>query len=177
MTRRDIGILTICLSALFILCFLAIPQTSLTTLLGIHTGQSRLIAFGKAAIWGSKSIFRSTQAVSSPEAMFGNLKTFNDNGELKVIVASGSKFVVKELPLSNVRLIDISKARNLVEKYQSDDVKIEMYPDTSAVIWISEQSLNVQLIEAGFAIPVLNPQSTIADIAFASYYWRIFKGN
>jgi hypothetical protein len=32
------------------------------------------------------------------------------------------------------------------------------------------------LIEAGYAIPDPNPPTNIVDIAFSTYYWRLFHG-
>lgn len=168
-----IGIFYLCLTG-----FLAIPSTSLMTAIGVPHLQKRISALGLSTKWITRSFFHTGQDVSLfPTVVYGNIKGIDENGRVKVTMVDGARFVNTSLIIADIRVTDIIKANELVESFKLEDVKVDLYPEEHAVIWIKQDPLNIFLIEAGVAVPDPNPPTNIVDIAFAAHYWRVFKGN
>lgn len=176
--QKPIRTLYLCVIAVFVsIAFMTAPVTPLMAALGMSEVQVRISALLNAVYWNGRSLLNKDPGAVASQTRYGSLVGIDQRGNLVVSVPHGSRFVTERLQIADIRITDLLGSAVLIDRYKHHDARIEIYPENQAVIWIRDVPINVKLIEGGHATPDPNPPTNIVDKAFASYYWRIFKGN
>lgn len=157
--------------------FFSLPTTTFLTSVGVNGAQRKVSAFGSAIFWQSTAMMHAKSDETKPnKSIWATLAGLDKDGRLLVTVPNGAKWKIETIRVADARITDIYGAAGLVNQFKAEDVLLDYYQDDQVVVWIRNVPFNVKLIEAGFAVPDPNPPTNIIDIAFASYYWSIFKG-
>jgi hypothetical protein len=98
------------------------------------------------------------------------------NGKLVILTPDGDRFVQSTVRIADTRLTNLYGAAGAVADARTADARFDIYNNDEVVVWIRSAPFNVKLIEDGLAVPDPRPPTNIVDKAFATYYWRIWKG-
>lgn len=157
--------------------FFSLPTTPFLTSIGINGVQKRGSALGSAGYWKARALLHANSDETQPrKTIWANLAGLDKDGRLLVSVPDGPNWKIEAVGAADARITDLYGAVGLVSQFKSEDARLDYYTDDQVVVWIRNVPFNVKLIEAGFAVPDPNPPTNIVDIAFATYYWYIFKG-
>lgn len=162
-------------STLFV-TFMLLPEAPLLKAMGVTGLQRRITATTNGIYWSTRAMVNSADDREAIQ-VFGNVEGIDKNGQVIVSVPEGAKWVRRELVLANAEVVDLYGVAQIVGALRMENARFEIYPPERAVVWIRGAPLNVKLIEAGVAKPDPNPRTNIFDLAFATYYWTIAKGN
>lgn len=156
--------------------FMSIPETPISTAMGIAKLQTRAISLVRAVRWYVR-VQVNTDGVASPgRVTYGTVMGLDRQGNLVISEAIDDRWQKNKVRLADVKLVDLRGAAMAVKELRDQNARFEVYGDEQAVVWIKGSPLNVKLIESGFAEPDPNPPTNIVDKAFATYYWRNFYG-
>lgn len=170
------GLISFLVMLCMLVVFIAIPPSPLMNALGVVSGQKKLSSLYYAAFWSIRAYTNNDAGMPALHTTYGNMLGLDPSGKLVISVPSGSKFIQSKVQIADTKLTDLFGAASLIGQLRTEDAKFVIYPENQAVVWIREVPFNVKLIEAGYAIPDPNPPTNIVDKAFATYYWRNFKG-
>jgi len=159
-----------------LIVFMALPDTPILRAIGVTGAQGKFSATTSGFYWTVRARMHQGDDVGSPQTVFGTLMELDDKGGVLVNVPAGNDWTKQRFTLANVQITDMYKATSEIGSLRGVDVKLDCYKDSQAVVWVRGAPLNLKLIESGFATPVKDPQSSIFDKAFATYYWRLANG-
>lgn len=154
--------------------FVYIPKTELTKAMGIGQLQERFSALRHALYWQSRSVFNQELKIEH-SILYGFLSSISNDGLVVTSVPSGDSYIKMRFTLADIKVRDISAIRKFIDANKAANVRLEIYGEM-VVVYLGGSPVNVEFINSGFAIPDLNPDSKIVDVAFATYYWNIVRG-
>lgn len=167
----------ITLSIVAFTIFMSLPPSPLFRAIGVTDAQNKATALYYALFWQFRAATTDEGTAEKQQTIYGNMKGLDHTGELIVSVPSGDRFVLQKLYLADIKITDAYGTAALIGQLTTVDAKFDIYSNNQTVVWIKDVPFNVKVIESGFAVPDPNPPTNIVDIAFSTYYWRLFNGS
>lgn len=152
----------------------AVPDSEVTRALGLSALRQRGSALCSALYWETRAHLQRTPAPAAG-AEYGYVSAMEPDGAVLITVPQQHVFVQRRVQLANVRITDLAGASALILRRRHVDARVEHY-GAWAVIWFDDRPLNLDLINAGLAVPVLVPPTSILERLFADYLWNQTKG-
>jgi hypothetical protein len=160
---------------LFVLCFMLLPDTPMLRAMGVTGLQKRVSAAANGVYWSTRAMFHGNVDVEHTQ-LYGNVDGVDQSGKIIITVPQGDKWEHLNFALANIEIADVYGVAQIVGSLRTESARFEIYGNDHVVVWIRNAPLNVKLIEAGVANPAPRPPTNIFDLAFATYYWGIAKG-
>lgn len=152
----------------------AMPDTAATRAMGLVDLRERAYALREAGYWKTRALLNPTSELK-PVVEYGFVVGIDSDKQVIISVPENATFVRRKVKLADVTVLDLQGAAAVIEHHKQLDARIDVYGDL-AVIWIADKPLNVELVNAGLAIPDPNPPTNIVDATFAAYFWNKAKG-
>ena len=163
--------------------FMSIPNTVMTSWLGVPSFQERIRATQAAGFWYARSLLIPKEGEKASNPQYGQLAGLTSDGRVVLKVADGDVWKRMALPLAGIKIDNLYRAAIHIKGLEGISAKIDVYREPrkeapySVVVWVHQKPVNLSLVEDGYARPEPKPVTSIMDLAYAHFYWRRAKGN
>lgn len=129
---------------------------------------SSLPRYAQGLYWSAKAKIEDAKVLLPEMSIYGDIVGLTDDGMLKLFVPEGKHYVVKTIRIANVRLRDVTSAKETVGKFARCAAKAEVYQG-QAIVWCNGHMINLELIESGAAVPDPAPPTPAYNAIFARF--------
>lgn len=154
----------------------------MTEWLGVSAYQDRLSAVHNALFWQARAMMTSRVGERLGEPQFGRIEGLTEDGLIVLSVSRGREWVRMAQPLAGIEIRDHYRTAIHLQSLRNITAQIDVYAAAerdgrhAVVVWVHQRPVNLMLVEDGLARPELNPETSITDVVYAAYYWRLAKG-
>jgi hypothetical protein len=162
------------LSSLFIVLGTAAViflQSAFADQMGLGRLRARGAAMKEAVYWQFRVWKNSGLPVQEATRYYGFINGAKLDGRLKITVADGEKYALRDVSLANLTNIRVDGLAAAAELRRRQEAIFDIYPGDRAVVWVDGQPWNVVLIADNLAVPTPAPPTNVVDQVFAEYFW------
>lgn len=146
-------------------------QSAFADAIGLGKLRDKSVAAKDAIYWQFRVWKNSGLPVQEAKRYYGFINGARPDGHLRITIADGDKYVLKEVSLANLTGIRVDGLAAAADMRKRAEAIFDIYPGDRAVVWVDREPWNVALISANLAQPTPAPPTNVVDQVFAEYFW------